>query len=155
MPQNGCSKFYASRVRTYFQENNRINTHHLCNGEYIKLVKNTVSSSNPGNYVFSNQTKTSSKYGQNVFAFALSMLVELHTILENLHMTFWTLFDLKTSKIKPDWELKLLGHNDYTVYLQLHSPSQRWAPQQPVNELALDFLCEPSSSELCDSQTWS
>lgn len=34
----------------------------LCNGEYIKLVKNTVSSSNPGNFVFSNQTKTSSKY---------------------------------------------------------------------------------------------
>lgn len=30
----------------------------LCNGEYSKLAKNTVSFSNPGNYVFSNQIKT-------------------------------------------------------------------------------------------------
>lgn len=50
----------------------------LCNGEYIKLVKNTVSSSNPGNHVFSNQTKTS-RYEQKVFAFALSMCLWSHT----------------------------------------------------------------------------
>lgn len=52
----------------------------LCNGEYIKLVKNTVSSSNPGNDVISNQTKTSSKYEQNVFAFALSVCLWSYTL---------------------------------------------------------------------------
>lgn len=52
----------------------------LCNGEYIKLVKNTVSSSNRGNDVISNQTKTSSKYEQNVFAFALSVCFWSYTL---------------------------------------------------------------------------